>query len=301
MTDRVFLGVLMMVGFTVTAPLLDVAAKLASASIPVGQVTTARFAGQALFMAPLCMGLGLGVGLPARLLAHVALRGVFLIVSTFCFFAAIRVMPLADALAIAFVLPFFLLFMGKFVNGEDIGARRLGAALVGFAGVVMVIQPSFAAFGPVALFPLGTAVSFAAYMVVTRRLSRHLHPVAMQFQTGVVATCLCIPVLLLADGRGWTALDPVMPQGIAWLWLVMVGLFASVSHLLITYALRFAPAATLAPLNYLEIVSSVFWGYLVFSDFPNRLALAGICVIMAAGLYVVWRERVTASSTTESA
>ena len=301
MTDRVLLGVMLMLGFTAVAPLLDVFAKLAAAEIPVGEVTTARFLGQAVFMAPVCVAMRLGLGLRAGLVPAVALRAGLLIVSTFCFVAAIRVMPLADALAIAFVLPFVLLFLGRFVNGEEIGPRRLSAAVAGFIGVVVVIQPSFAAFGPVAFFPLATAVSFAGYMVVTRRLSRHLHPVAMQYQTGLVALVFCVPVLALADGRGWPALDPVLPAGVFWLYLLGVGFFATLSHLLMTFALRFAPSATLAPLNYMEIISAVFWGYLVFGDFPNATAMAGIAIILAAGLYVVWRERVSAATAAPSA
>lgn len=301
MADRVILGVLLMLGFTATAPLLDVAAKLAAATIPIGQVTMVRFLGQAVLMAPVCLLMGLSLNLPRPRLPAVTLRALLLMVSTYCFVGAIRVMPLADALAIAFVLPFLLLLMGKFVNGEEIGPRRLGAAVVGFGGVLMVIQPSFAAFGAVALFPLGTAVTFAAYMVVTRRLSRHMHPVAMQFHTGWVAVAICLPVLALGEGFGWPTLDPVTPRGVFWAYLAGVGAFATLSHLLMAFALRFAPSATLAPLNYLEIVSSVFWGFIVFGDFPNGLALGGILVIVSAGLYVVWRERVNAVTAAASA
>lgn len=301
MNDRVVLGVMFMLGFTIAAPLLDVFAKLATETIPIGQVTAARFIGQGLLMLPVCLAMRLGIALPRKLWGIVFLRAVLLLVSTYCFVGAISVMPLADALAIAFVLPFMLLLMGKFFNGEEVGPRRLTAAVVGFVGVVMVIQPSFAAFGAYALFPLGTAVSFAGYMVVTRRLSRNLHAVAMQYQTGLWGSLICVPVLWAFDGTGVWTLDPVMPDARFWGYLVGVGAFATLSHLLITLALSFAPSATLAPLNYMEIASSVFWGYVVFGDFPNGLALAGIGVILAAGLYVVWRERVNAAEAAASA
>ena len=301
MTDRVLLGIALMLGFCVFAPLLDVMAKLAAAEIPVGQITTMRFLGQGALMLPVCLLMGHGLRLPRRLWGLVTLRGLLLILATYTFFAAIRVMPIADALAIVFIEPFLILLMGKVFFGEEVGPRRLGAAAVGFAGVLMVIQPSFQAFGAVAFFPLGTAVSFGAYMVVTRRLSRDLHPVAMQYHTAVWALMICLPVLWLADGRGWPSLDPVMPQGIFWLWMAGVGVFATLSHMLMTYALRFAPSATLAPLHYLEIVSSVILGYLIFADFPNRLALAGIAVILTSGLYVIHRERLTARAAMASA
>ncbi|MDH5797254.1 MAG: DMT family transporter [Paracoccaceae bacterium] len=291
MNDRVVLGIGLMLMFCATAPMLDVMAKLAAASIPVGQITTMRFLGQAALMLPVCLFLGHHAW-PER--AHLPLltwRAIFLILSTYAFVAAIQVMPIADALAIAFVEPFLILLMGKFFFGEEVGPRRLAAAAVGFVGVLMVIQPSFEAFGAVALFPLGTAVFFAAYMIVTRRLSRHVHPVPMQFQTALVALVICLPVMGLADIRGWPTLDPVMPEGIFWLWMLGVGVFATLSHMFMTYALRFAPSATLAPLHYLEIVSAVILGFLVFGDFPNTLALTGIGVILAAGLYVIHRER----------
>ncbi len=221
-------------------------------------------------------------------------RAALLVISTFCFIAAIRVMPLADALAIVFVAPFIVLLVGKFYFGEDVGPRRVAAAMVGFIGVLFVIQPSFAAFGAVTLFPLGTAVGFAFYILVTRGLSKRVHPVTLQFYTGVIASILCLPVMLLAQGTGSEMLDPVWPKGIAWLWLLGAGFFATVSHMMMTYALSLAPSATLAPLQYLELPVATLFGYLVFRDFPNSLTLLGIAIIIGAGLYMIHRERVTA-------
>jgi len=109
-----------------------------------------------------------------------------------------------------------------------LGDRVIGACVVGFVGVLFVIQPSFAAFGAVALIPLGTAVAFAFYILVTRGLSRRMHPVALQFHTGLIASLFCIPVLLLAQGSGSELFDPIWPKGIAWLWLFGAGLFAAV-------------------------------------------------------------------------
>lgn len=292
--DRILAGVALMLGFCVTAPLLDVAAKLASGSVPVGQVTAARFLVQCALMAPLVPLMGLSFRVARAQWSALALRAVFLMVATFCFIAAIAVMPLADALAIAFVSPFIVLLVGKFYLGEDVGPRRVGAALVGFVGVLFVIQPSFAAFGAVALLPLGTAVFFAFYILVTRGLSRRVHPVALQFHTGLIASLICLPILWLADGTGSSMLDPVWPQGVAWAWLFGVGFFAALSHMMMTYALSLAPSATLAPLQYFELPMATLMGYLIFADFPNALALAGIAIIIAAGLYMIHRERVTA-------
>ncbi len=292
--DNILTGVVLMLGFCLTAPLLDVAAKLASSSVPVGQITAARFVVQCALMAPFIWIMGLSLRVPKGQWLPLMLRAFLLLFATFCFITAIRVMPLADALAIVFVEPFIVLLFGKFYLGEDVGPRRIGACVVGFIGVLFVIQPSFAAFGAVALIPLGTAVAFAFYILVTRGLSRRMHPVALQFHTGLIASLFCIPVLLLAQGSGSELLDPVWPAGIAWLWLFGAGLFAAVSHMMMTYALSLAPSATLAPLQYFELPVATLFGYLVFSDFPNTLSLIGIAIIVAAGLYMIHRERVTA-------
>lgn len=293
-TDRILAGVTLMLGFCFTAPLLDVAAKLASDSIPVGQITAARFVVQCALMAPFIWAMGLSLRVARERWIALLCRALFLLIATFCFIAAISVMPLADALAIVFVAPFIVLLVGKFYLNEDVGPRRVGAALVGFVGVLFVIQPSFAAFGAVALFPLGTAVCFAFYILVTRGLSRQVHPVTLQFYTGLIASLLCFPVLILAGGSGSEVLDPVWPVGAAWLWLLGVGFFAALSHMMMTYALSLAPSATLAPLQYLELPVATFLGYLVFRDFPNALTLTGIAVIICAGLYMIHRERATA-------
>ena len=293
-TDRILAGVALMLGFCLTAPMLDMAAKLASATLPVGQITAARFIVQCAMMAPFVWIMGQSLRVARAQWLALVFRAALLLISTFCFIAAIRVMPLADALAIVFVAPFIVLLVGKFYLGEDVGPRRVGAAMIGFVGVLLVIQPSFAAFGAVALFPLGTAIGFAFYILVTRGLSRRMHPVTLQFHTGLIASLLCLPLLLLAQGSGTELMDLVWPEGIAWLWLFGVGCFAAVSHMMMTYALSLAPSATLAPLQYLELPVATLLGYLVFQDFPNALTLTGITIIIGAGLYMIHRERVTA-------
>jgi len=293
-TDNILTGVGLMLGFCLTAPLLDVAAKLASTSVPVGQITAARFIVQCALMAPFIIFMRVSLRVRREQWLSLISRALLLLFATFCFVTAIRVMPLADALAIVFVAPFIVLLFGKFYLDEDVGPRRIAACFVGFIGVLFVIQPSFAAFGAVAFIPLGTAVGFAFYILVTRGLSRQMHPVALQFHTGLIASLLCIPVLLLAQGSGSDLLDLVWPKGIAWLWLFGAGFFATLSHMMMTYALSLAPSATLAPLQYFELPVATLFGYLVFNDFPNALSLVGIAIIIGAGLYMIHRERVTA-------
>ncbi|MGL4310207.1 MAG: DMT family transporter [Paracoccaceae bacterium] len=291
--DRILPGIALMIAFCIFAPGIDVFAKLAAlAGQPPGQITLARFAGQAALMLPLVMMQGHALTMPARTFGWTCLRAVLLIASTFSFVMAVRVMPLADALAIVFVEPFILLLLGRAFLGEQVGPRRIVACLIGFAGSLLVIRPSLTIFGPVALYPLGTAVAFAAYMLVTRRLSRDQHPVAMQFHTAFWGAVMMVPALFLGESLGWEAIEFAPVAGRIWLWLAGVGLMATIAHMAITYALKYAPSATLAPLAYLEIVTAAALGYLVFGDFPAPLTWAGVGVIVASGLYVIHRERV---------
>ena len=283
-----------MLAFCVLAPLLDACAKLATGTIPVGQITTARFVVQAALMIPIAVLMRLDWRVSRRTLALLLLRAVLLIVSTYFFVAATSVMPIADALAIVFVEPFILLLLGHLIFGNPVGPRRIAASVVGFMGALLVIQPSIANYGLVALLPLGTALLFALYMLVTQAVAVSLHPVMQQLHTSLIGAAICVPALILADGSGLPALDPVMPQGAAWIWLFGVGFWAAASHMCMTVALRYAPASTVAPLHYLEIVMAVFLGYVIFGDFPNTLTWAGIGVIVSSGLYVIHRERISA-------
>lgn len=293
--DRTLTGIALMLAFCVLAPLLDTASKLATETIPVGQITTARFVVQGVLMVPVALVMGFSWRVNRRDAGLLLARAVFLIASTYGFVAGVQVMPIADALAIVFVEPFILLILGHLIFGDHIGPRRIAASVVGFLGCLMVIQPSLAAFGLVALFPLATAFSFAGYMLVTRAMAAAVPPVMQQLHTSIAGAAICLPVMMLADITHWPTLDPVMPQGLAWLWLFGVGFWAAAAHMCMTVALKYAPASTLAPIHYLEIITAVILGYLVFGDFPNWLTLAGIGVIVASGLYVIHRERVTAA------
>lgn len=289
--DRILAGVTLMIAFCVFAPLIDVSSKLAAQAVPVGVVTLGRFVVQAVLMAPIVLYMGLSPRMSPLATRLTLLRAACSIAATYCFVAAVQVMPVADALAIAFVEPFVILLVGWLVLGEQVGPRRLGAAVVGFMGALFVIQPSFAVFGPVALFPLGTAVSFAFYMLVTRRLSREMHPVTMQLHTAIAATVICVPLLFAGTAAGIPSMQLSAPQGIFWVWTICVGIAATVSHMAMTYALKFAPSSTLAPLHYLEMITATLFGFLVFGDFPDRLTWIGIAIIVSSGLYIIHRER----------
>lgn len=288
--DRPLLGVILMVGFCILAPLGDATAKLLSA-LPLGELLLVRYGVQALVLVPLVLWMGLDLRLDRRIWRLTAVRTLLHVVSLGAFFGALRFLPMADAVAIVFVMPFVLLLLGRLLLGETVGPHRLAACAVGFVGTVMVVQPSFAAVGAPALLPLAVALLFALFMLVTRQIARDADPVALQAASGIVATLVLAPLVLLADGRGWPELDPVPVAGHQWALLAGLGLLGTASHLVMTWSLRFAPSATVAPIQYLEIPCATLVGFLVFGDLPNGLAAVGIGITVGAGLYVLHRER----------
>ncbi|ETD82440.1 DMT family transporter [Rhodobacter capsulatus] len=294
--DRILPGILLMLGFCIIAPLIDVASKLAAQAVPVGTVTLGRYVAQLLLMVPIVALLGQPWGMSRRALALTFARAAVSVLSTYSFVAAVQHMPIADALAIAFVEPFVILFIGRFVMNEEVGPRRIAASVVGFIGALFVIQPSFAVFGVVALYPLGTAVGFALYILLTRALSRHMHPVPMNLHTAWAAIVILIPILALGGQFDIGQVRFEAPEGIFWLWCFCVGLASTVSHMSMSYALKYAPSSTLAPLHYFEMLTATLFGYLVFGDFPNALTWVGIGIITASGLYIIHRERLAAKA-----
>jgi len=289
--DRTVAGILCMIAFTVLAPVMDSFAKATPEVIVVGLILAVRFGFQVATLIPLALSLGMAHRPNLRESGLHLLRGFLLLLATGLFFSALRHMPIANAISIFFVEPFILTLLGGLLLGEDVGRRRIIACLVGFGGALLVIQPSFAELGWVALMPLGTAFCFAGYMIMTRSMAQKIHPITLQGYTAAGATVIIVPLLVIFDGTGNAALDPVVPQGLAIWTLLGVGVIATVSHLFISFALRMAPAATIAPLQYLEIVVATGLGYWIFGDFPNALTWVGIVIIVGSGLYVFAREQ----------
>lgn len=290
--DRPLLGILLMLGFCVLAPLGDSIAKLLGDAMSIGQLLAVRFAIQAGILLPLIWLTGRSFAMTPRLLRLTGLRTLLHIIGIGAMFLSLRYLPLADAIAIAFVMPFIMLLLGKLVLDEQVGPHRILACAVGFLGTLFVIQPNFANVGAPALLPLVVAVVFALFMLVTRRIAKECDPVTLQAVSGLMASLLLIPLLLLLSGQDVPGLRlSNVTAGDIWL-LGALGLLGTCAHLLMTWSLRFAPSATLAPMQYLEIPFATLIGWLIFRDLPNVIAAVGIAITVGSGLYVIYREKV---------
>lgn len=293
-TDRPLLGIFLMLCFCILAPFGDAIAKLLGDRVAIGQLLAVRFAIQAAILLPLIWVTGRSFRMSSRVFRLTALRTILHIIGSGAMFLSLRYLPLADTILIAFVLPFILLLLGWRILHEQVGPHRLAACAVGFVGTLLVIQPNFTSVGAPALLPLVVAVAFAFFMLVTRQIAKDCDPVTLQAVSGLLATAILIPLLLLAAGHDLPGLQ-VLPVVTGDIWLLAaIGIVGTCAHLLMTWSLRFAPSTTLAPMQYLEIPFATLFGWMIFSDLPNGLAALGIAITVGAGLYVIYRERVTA-------
>lgn len=289
MTDRPFLGILLMLGFCVLAPLGDAMAKLLGQDISVGFLVLVRFSAQVLLLLPLVWLLGHQLPKGGRLVRLTAIRTVLHICGLSMMFLSLQYLELADAIAIAFVMPFIMLLLGYWFLNEYVGPHRLAACAVGFIGTLLVVQPNFVEVGAPALLPLGVAVVFSLFMLVTRQIAKEVDPIGLQALSGIMAVPVVGATLLAFPDHPVLELKAI-PDG-TWTLLVILGVLGTLAHLLMTWSLRFAPSATLAPMQYLEIPIGTVIGYFMFRDLPNGLAAVGICITVAAGLYIILRER----------
>ncbi|MEO0387777.1 MAG: DMT family transporter [Pseudomonadota bacterium] len=288
--DRPTLGVFLMLLFCIAIPISDAMAKVLSMRFPLAELIFFRFLAQTVLFVPPIFGLRLPLTQSRQIWMLIVVRTVLHIAGLGMMFAAFRVLPLADAIAIAFVMPFILLLFGKVFLNEAVGLRRILACVVGFAGTLLVIRPSFETAGLATLYPLGAAVAFAFYMLVTRRLATECNAFLIQGVSGGVAVA-ALGTAMLTAGATHPELAWVAPRADEIALLVLFGVMGAASHMLMTISLRYAPASTLAPIQYLEIPVATLVGWLAFNALPTGTAPLGIAITIAAGLYIIFREQ----------
>jgi drug/metabolite transporter (DMT)-like permease len=264
--------------------LLDTAAKYAGRAVPTLEVVWARYAVNLLLalivLRPWAYPASYRTGRPVAQ----TIRALFLLASTVFNFAALQYLQLADAVSITFAAPLLVTALAGPLLGEWAGPRRWAAVVAGFIGVVIILQPDPDHFRPEALYSVAAAFSYAGYALMTRLLSVSETPTAMLFFGALVATVLLTPVL--------PAVGALPPDWLVAGALVVTGVMGTVGHWFLILAYRNAPATVLAPFSYTQIVWMVLSGYLVFGDWPGPATVTGGTIVVAAGLYVLYRESV---------
>lgn len=246
-------------------------------------VVWARYAGQMAIVTPWAWK-RLGGGFWRSKHAKLQLvRSALLLAATLSFFAALRFLPIAEASAITFLAPVFVVLLSPWVLGEHLRRSRLAAALAGFAGILILLRPGSSILHPSVLLLFLTAVCNALYLMLTRKLpndSRH----TTLFYSALIGTLVLTPFVP-------AAIDPSAGSARDILLFALLGAFAGVGHAFLTRAATMAPASLLAPFTYLQILWATAAGYLVFDHWPDRWSFAGMGVIVASGLALAWQER----------
>ena len=284
-------GLILMSVAMLVIPIVDAIAKYLSATIPPVEVAWLRFVVSSALLVPfvICRDRGFEAFRVPELHLHF-LRGAGIAGATAFFFAALEFMPIANVAAIFFVEPLILTLFSAVFLGDQIGWRRILAVLVGFGGALLIIRPSFADLGFVALLPLGAAVCFAGYMTLTKRLSNAADPWTLQALANISGFVVLAGVVMI---HGPTRTGLVVPTPAETAMVIAIGLVAIACHTLIIFALRKVSASVIAPFQYLEIIGATLWGYFFFSEFPDTLTWTGIAIIVGSGIFVFYREQRT--------
>jgi drug/metabolite transporter (DMT)-like permease len=274
-------GVAYMVASTVVFAGVNAIVKWEVALYPVGEVAFYRALFALIAVAVMILPrTGLAVFRTRRYLAHLQ-RGVSQFGSMICMFLAFRLMSLGSAVAISFAAPLFTTLLSIVILKEPVGVHRWSALIVGFAGIVIVTEPGPGTLQGGAIFALANAVLISSVAVAIRRMSLTESTETLTLYQMIVIT-LCTLCLLPFGFRPPAWLDA--------LGLALAGIGNGIAQYWWTRALTLAPPSAVVPFNYLSIVWATLLGLAIWGDLPTPHLLIGGAVVIASGLYLLWRE-----------
>lgn len=231
-------------------------------------------------LGPALTGRGLELLHTRRPFMHAA-RAMVGVTGMFCGFYAVTRLPLADAVAISFTRPLFLLMLAIVFLGESVGWRRWAATLVGFAGVLIIVRPGTTAFDWAALVALLGAFLIADVGVLVKKLSATERNTTILFYFTVVTTAVAVVPAVLV----W---QPPTPAEYAL--LVLVGICATIGQAFVLRAYRIGEASAVTPFDASRMLFAVAYGYVMFAEIPDRWTLAGAAILIASTIYIAQRE-----------
>jgi drug/metabolite transporter (DMT)-like permease len=286
--DRILLGIGSMIASVTLFSIVNVLVKHLGATYPIAQLMFFR-AAVALLPAMILVlrhERGLAVMRTDRLGAHAArsLLGMFAMATSF---AAFRYLPAADVVAINFAAPLFATALSVPLLGEAVGWRRWTAVLVGFAGVLVMLQPAALVSGAPAgaeiggLLALSSALAYAVVVIIIRQLSRDEPSATIVFVYMACVALATLPVLPFV----W-----VRPTGFDLLLLIALGLVGGFAQIFLTRAFEFAPPSVAMPFEYFALLATAILAWLIWNEVPTTWGLVGAAIVIASGLFILQRE-----------
>ncbi len=256
-------------------------AKTLAAIYPVEQVIWARYFFHVLLIV-LMFPRRIGSLFKTRRLGLQITRSVVVFAATAFGFTSLSIMPMAEVSAIGYVAPLMVTIMSFLILKERVGPRRLLAVGIGFVGVIAILRPDQANFSLWSLLPLAMASCYATFMVMTRLIRGAAPPINSLFYTAIVgAVVATIPMPFIWQN----------PEPLHWLMFAGMGVIGGTGHFLMIKAFEQTEASMIAPFVYTELLWSIAAGAIFFSEIPGIGMLVGAAVIMASGLFILYREQ----------
>ena len=299
--SQTFLAILCAVAASVAFTLNDTGIKFISGDYPLHQVVLIRaiFAMSitcAIFV-PLEGGFG---NLKTAFVGLHLMRGLLVVAANMSFFLGIAAMPLAEVSAIFYVAPLLITAFSVFFLGEKVSFRRWTAVAIGLLGALIMLRPGTGSFQLAALLPLTAALCYAGLHTLTRKIGAQDKASTMAFYIQATFIVICSLIGLgLGDGKFAGSDNPsleflfrpwVWPSTRDWIIMIGLGVFSASGGYLISQAYRLGEAALIAPFEYIALALAIVWGITIFGEWPVAVAWTGILLILAAGLFIVWRE-----------
>jgi drug/metabolite transporter (DMT)-like permease len=285
--EEVRRGILYMILSVAVFAVVNALVKYQEAVYPVSEVVFFRSIFALLFSCILVQRAGgFSILRTQRIAEHVG-RGTLQFISMVCVFIAYHLMPLADAVAITFSSPLFLTVLSIPLLGEKVGRHRWAAVIVGFVGILIMVQPGPGTFSIGAILALANSALGASVTIALRRMSLTERPATLVTYQAIVAVGLSVLILPF----GWV--NPTWQGGIG---LASIGLISGVGQILWTQAFRLVPAAILAPFSYTSMIWSIGLGFMIWGDMPTAVLIGGACVVAMSGLYILYRETIRRQS-----
>jgi drug/metabolite transporter (DMT)-like permease len=262
---------------------VDVSVKHLSQRYPVPLIVWARWGVQALVVLAVVGPRMRGDLLRTTRLPMHLVRSVLLIVSSLCFFSALRYLPLAEATALNYTAPILVTLMAGAFLDERLTRPRWVFVIAGFIGMLVIVRPGSAMLGPASLLGLSAAALYAIFQIITRKLAGEHLMVLLAYPSLVGTILLSLAVPFVHREGAYPSSDLAAFIGI--------GVVGSVGHLLFIRAFQRASASAIAPFTYMQLVWSTLAGWVVFGTFPDGWTLTGILVIAGSGIVLTWYER----------
>jgi len=274
---RIALGLFIAGGLCLSS--LDAVGKIVMSQTGLVMLIWARYLGQFIFSIPLAYWrVGPGFWRTSRPGLQLA-RSTLLVSTSFLFFGGLQFLPLAEASAIAFTAPLWVALLSGPMLGERVARRDAWMAALGFSGILLIVRPGTEIFHYGALLIGAMAALNAVYQLMTRQLTQD-SPFTTFLYSGLVGAVVC-SAWLMVDGF------PTVSDPVTWAMLLAAGLLGGLGHLLFVLAFYRAPPASLTPFVYLQMVWAIAFGWVLFGQLPDGLALLGTAVIIGSGLWLI--------------